>query len=71
MSKIRLVIISGLSGSGKSAVIKCFEDVGFFCVDNLPPQLLPKFMELCTQPGGEVGQVALGIDIRNRDFLIF
>ncbi len=69
MNKLRLVIISGLSGSGKSAALKCFEDIGFFCVDNLPPQLLPKFMELCTQPGGEVEQVALGIDIRNRDFL--
>lgn len=69
MNKVRLVIISGLSGSGKSAAIKCFEDIGFFCMDNLPPQLLHKFLELCTQPGGEVGPVALGIDIRNRDFL--
>ncbi len=64
-----LVIISGLSGAGKSAALKCFEDIGFFCVDNLPPQLLHTFMNLCTQPGSEVGPVALGIDIRNRDFL--
>ena len=69
MKKLNLVIISGLSGAGKSAVIKCFEDVGFFCVDNLPPPLLPKFVELCLLPASEVSRVALGIDIRNRDFL--
>ncbi|MBI3358681.1 MAG: RNase adapter RapZ [Nitrospirae bacterium] len=69
MKKVNLVIISGLSGAGKSAAIKCFEDIGFFCVDNLPPPLLPKFVELCGAPGSEVSRVALGIDIRNRDFL--
>jgi len=69
MKKFHLVIISGLSGAGKSAAIKCFEDIGFFCVDNLPPPLLPKFVELCLAPGSEVARVALGLDIRNRDFL--
>jgi UPF0042 nucleotide-binding protein len=69
MKKFHLVIISGLSGAGKSAVIKCFEDIGFFCVDNLPPPLIPKFVELCLSPGSEVSRVALGLDIRNRDFL--
>ncbi|WP_447975575.1 RNase adapter RapZ [Nitrospira sp. Kam-Ns4a] len=64
-----LVIISGLSGSGKTHAIKCFEDLGFFCVDNLPPALLPKFAELCLQREGEVRHVALGIDIRERGFL--
>ncbi len=66
---IRLVIISGLSGAGKSAVLKCFEDIGFFCVDNLPPKLFFKFVDLCAQTGNEVNQVALGVDIRNREFL--
>jgi len=65
---LRLVIISGLSGSGKTHAIKCFEDLGFFCVDNLPPALIPKFAELCMQQGGEVRNVALGIDIRERGF---
>lgn len=69
MDSLRLVIISGLSGSGKTHAIKCFEDLGFFCVDNLPPALLPKFAELCLQRGGDVQQVALGIDIRERGFL--
>jgi UPF0042 nucleotide-binding protein len=68
MQTLRLVIISGLSGSGKSHALKCFEDLGFFCVDNLPPALLPKFAELCLQQGGAVRQIALGIDIRERGF---
>ncbi|MBI5410505.1 MAG: RNase adapter RapZ [Nitrospirae bacterium] len=68
MQALHLVIISGLSGSGKTHAIKCFEDLGFFCVDNLPLPLLPKFAELCLQQGGEVHNVALGIDIRERGF---
>ena len=69
MQSLNLVIISGLSGSGKTHAIKCLEDLGCFCVDNLPPSLLPKFAELCIQRGGEVKNVALGIDIRERGFL--
>lgn len=68
MQALRLVIVSGLSGSGKSFALKCFEDLGFFCVDNLPPPLLPKFAELCLQEGSEIRNVALGIDIRERAF---
>jgi RNase adapter protein RapZ len=69
MHTLNLVIISGLSGSGKTHAIKCLEDLGCFCVDNLPPSLLPKFAELCVQRDGEVKNVALGIDIRERGFL--
>lgn len=68
MQTICLVIISGLSGSGKTHAIKCLEDFGFFCVDNLPAPLLPKFVELCVQRGGEVKNVALGVDIREGGF---
>ena len=68
MQALRLVIISGLSGSGKTYALKCLEDLGFFCVDNLPPALLPKFAELCLQRGREVLNVALGIDVRERGF---
>jgi len=57
-------IITGLSGAGKSQSIKIFEDMGFFCVDNLPPALLPKFAELCSLSGEEMSKVALVIDIR-------
>jgi len=68
MQALHLVIVSGLSGSGKTHAIKCLEDLGFYCVDNLPLPLLPKFAELCLQQGGEVHNIALGIDIRERGF---
>src|SRR6476646_9800622 len=63
MAGLKLVVLSGLSGSGKSHALKCFEDVGYFCIDNLPPALLPTFVELCNQQGGEIQNVALGIDV--------
>lgn len=66
---LRLVIVSGLSGSGKTNALKCFEDLGFFCVDNLPPPLLPVFADLCVQSSTGIKKVAVGIDIRERDFL--
>src|SRR4030066_311363 len=68
-NNLRVVVISGLSGAGRSSALKCFEDLGFFCIDNLPPQLLPKFIELCTQSRTETNKIALGIDIRERDML--
>lgn len=68
VSRLRLVIISGLSGSGKSHALKVFEDTGYFCIDNLPPALLPTFVELCNRQQGEITNVALGIDIRERVF---
>lgn len=66
---LKLVIISGLSGSGKTHALKCFEDLGFFCVDNLPPPLLPVFVDLCVQSHSEIRKMAVGVDIRERDFL--
>ena len=68
MAALKLVVISGLSGSGKSHALKSFEDAGYFCIDNLPPALLPTFVELCHQQGGEIKNVALGIDVRERVF---
>jgi UPF0042 nucleotide-binding protein len=64
---MHIVIVTGLSGSGKSITIKCFEDLGFYCVDNLPTALLPTFAELSAQ-SGEIRRIALGLDIRDRDF---
>jgi len=69
MKDIRFVIITGLSGSGKSTAIKALEDIGFFCVDNLPVILLPKFLELRLQAPGEISRVAFVMDIRERGFL--
>jgi RNase adapter protein RapZ len=67
MRDIQIVIVTGLSGSGKSVAIKCFEDLGFYCVDNLPTALLLTFAELSAQ-AGEIKRIALGLDIRDRDF---
>jgi len=61
---IRIILISGLSGSGKTTAIKALEDIGFFCVDNLPILLVPKFIELCEQSGGRISKVAIVEDIR-------
>ena len=69
MKRSHFVIITGLSGAGKSQAIKCFEDLGFFCVDNLPTTLIPKFAEICEQSRGRLKRVALGIDIREGGFL--
>lgn len=62
-------IVTGMSGAGKSQAINCFEDFGFFCVDNLPVALLPRMAELCMRSGGPLHRVALGIDVREGSFL--
>jgi len=64
VKNIRVILISGLSGSGKTTAIKALEDIGFYCVDNLPILLLPKFIELCGQSGGKISKVAVVEDIR-------
>lgn len=68
MQPIRFVIITGLSGAGKSEAVRCFEDLGYFCVDNIPPALVPKFAELCAQSGGRINKIALVSDIRGGTF---
>lgn len=68
MEKIRFVLITGLSGAGKTETIRCFEDLGYFCVDNLPPTFIPKFAQLCSQSEGKINRVALVCDIRGREF---
>lgn len=68
VADIQFLIITGLSGAGKSYAMKVFEDVGFFCVDNLPPALLPKFAELCLQSEGRIRRSALAIDVRGGEF---
>ena len=60
---VRIVVITGFSGSGKSTAIKALEDEGFYCVDNLPMALLPKFVELC-EDSGEISRIAIGVDVR-------
>ena len=64
---MRFVIITGLSGSGKTSALKHMEDMGYFCVDNLPPTLLPRFADICFD-SSTINKVAVGIDIRGREF---
>lgn len=65
---MELVIITGMSGAGKTVAIQSFEDLGFFCVDNLPPTLLPKFLELMKESGDKMNRVAVVMDLRGREF---
>ncbi len=69
MKNLRVLIITGLSGSGKSTVLRSLEDIGFFCVDNLPVVLLPKFLEIQTGSSSEVSKIALVMDLREKFFL--
>lgn len=68
MDNFRLIIVTGMSGAGKTQVIQALEDMGYFCVDNLPPVLIPKFSELCRQGGERISHVALVVDIRGGEF---
>lgn len=61
---MRFVIVTGMSGGGKSTAQKMLEDMGFYCVDNLPVSLIEKFVELIAMPNGEITKVALGLDVR-------
>ena len=61
---MRFVVVTGMSGGGKSTTLKMLEDAGFYCVDNLPVSLIEKFIELIATPGSEITKVALGLDVR-------
>jgi RNase adapter protein RapZ len=69
MKNLQVVIITGLSGSGKSTALRALEDIGFFCVDNLPVVLLPKFLAITSLSSPEIKQVAMVMDLRERSFL--
>lgn len=62
---MRFIIVTGMSGAGKSTALKMLEDMGYFCVDNLPVPLIPKLAELFVVPGAEMNKGALGVDIRS------
>lgn len=64
---MRFVIVTGMSGAGKSTALKMLEDMGYFCVDNLPVPLIPKLAEILFVPGAEMNKTALGVDIRSGD----
>lgn len=64
---MRFIIITGLSGAGKTQVIRCLEDLDYYCIDNMPPALIPKFAEICYSSNGKINKVAMVIDIRGGD----
>ena len=66
---LEIIIVTGLSGSGKSFAIRALEDNGFFCVDNLPALLIPKFIDLCQGYHEGIARIALGVDLRGGQFL--
>lgn len=65
----RIVFVSGLSGSGKTTAMAALEDLSFYCVDNLPVQLVPQFLALCTKASSPIEKIALALDARERNFL--
>ena len=66
---MRFVIVTGMSGAGKQTAMKMLEDMGFYCVDNLPVPLIDRFIEMLSSPAGELEKVALGLDVRaDQDF---
>ncbi|HEX6922334.1 MAG TPA: RNase adapter RapZ [Bacillales bacterium] len=66
--ELQIVIITGMSGAGKTVAMQSFEDLGFFCIDNLPPTLLSKFVELVKESGDKTNKIALVMDLRGREF---
>ncbi|MDP3284084.1 MAG: RNase adapter RapZ, partial [Desulfobacterales bacterium] len=69
MKDLKIFIITGLSGSGKSTAIAAFEDAGFYCVDNMPVALLPKFLKLPIKSSDEIAGLAFVMDLREKGFL--
>lgn len=67
---MKFLIVTGLSGSGKSGVINVLEDIGYYCIDNIPPQLIPKFAEICKQSSGKITKVAIVTDIRGGELFL-
>ena len=65
----RFVILTGLSGSGKTHAVRALEDLGYFCVDNLPTQLIPTLAELASRDDTGLEKIALVVDVRERNFL--
>lgn len=68
MENFRLLIVTGMSGAGKTRAMQALEDMGYFCIDNLPPLLIPKFTELCFQGGVRINRIAMVVDIRGGEF---
>ena len=64
---MKLLIVTGVSGSGKSSVMDVMEDIGYYCIDNIPPKLIRQFVELCKKTDTGIDQIAVAVDIRTGD----
>lgn len=64
---MQLLIVTGMSGSGKSCVMDVMEDIGYYCIDNIPPKLIPRFVDLCRHTESGMSNVAVAVDIRSGD----
>jgi len=65
---LKTIVITGLSGAGRTLAMRCFEDAGYFCIDNLPSSLILDLVNICSLPGSKIDKLALVIDVRGRDF---
>ena len=64
---MQILIVTGMSGSGKSSVMDVMEDIGFYCIDNIPPKLITQFVDLCRQSESNINKIAVAVDIRTGD----
>jgi len=67
-SHVKIVVVTGMSGSGRSTAINALEDEGYYCIDNLPTMLVPGFVELCARSSGDMDKIALGLDLRDLSY---
>lgn len=67
---MQFVIVTGLSGSGKSGAINVLEDIGYYCIDNMPPELIPKFADICSRSDTKIENIAIVTDIRGGDMFL-
>lgn len=67
---MQLLIVTGMSGSGKSSVMDVMEDIGFYCIDNIPPKLITQFVDLCRQSESDINKIAVAVDIRTGDMFV-
>ena len=64
---MQLLIITGMSGSGKSCVMDVMEDIGYYCIDNIPPKLISRFVDICRKTDSGINKIAVAVDIRTGD----
>ena len=62
---MQVVVVTGMSGSGKSTVMDVMEDIGYYCIDNLPPQLIHRFVEICRESENKLEKIAIAADLRS------